>query len=92
MPISHVSLPVADLQASSTFYLKTLAPLGYTLYKEIPDISVGFGIPRAGPDFWISKCPQQEERATEKGARPKIHVAFKASSQRMVHAFYEAAL
>ena len=41
MPIDHVNIPIADLEASKAFYAAALAPLGFELVYEGPD-SLGF--------------------------------------------------
>ncbi len=56
--IDHVGFPVSDYERAKAFYLKALAPLGYSLVMEVTqeqtghDPAAGFG---AGgkPDFWI---------------------------------------
>jgi catechol 2,3-dioxygenase-like lactoylglutathione lyase family enzyme len=87
MPIAHISLAVTDLKASKAFYLALLKPLGYELYKEF-DMVIGLGPKQGAPDLWLHKCPDEKPGATVH----KTHVAFQASSQQKVHAFYEAAL
>jgi catechol 2,3-dioxygenase-like lactoylglutathione lyase family enzyme len=88
MPLAHVSLPVADLQASKAFYLTALKPLGYDLFMEL-DSTIGLGPKNANPDFWMHKCPDEKKGDAK---MQKTHVAFQASSRSMVHAFHEAAL
>jgi catechol 2,3-dioxygenase-like lactoylglutathione lyase family enzyme len=78
--IDHLTLRVHDLAASKTFYSATLAPLGYAVVMDYPDV-VGLGA--AGkPDFWLTE---------DKVAAPQ-HVAFAAPSRAAVDAFHAAAL
>ena len=89
MPISHVSLPVADLDASLAFYLDALKPLGYGVFMKIEQ-TAGLAVKYSGPDFWLHRCPDSDEKDEEKIS--KTHVAFQGSSHKMVDAFYAAAL
>ncbi|KXS09243.1 lactoylglutathione lyase [Gonapodya prolifera JEL478] len=89
MPLDHLSLPVSSVSASRDFYLKALAPLGYSLFREIRTegadpssaptvvgLKVGYS-----PDFWL-------QPGTPNGA----HVAFSAKSREQVDQFYKAAI
>jgi catechol 2,3-dioxygenase-like lactoylglutathione lyase family enzyme len=79
--IDHVSVDVADYEASKAFYAAALQPLGYELLME-PDASVaGFGAQRK-PDFWIV------------GGSPSgtTHIAFVSPDRPTVDAFHAAAL
>jgi len=78
--IDHILIHVADLEASTAFYVKALAPLGYALLMKEEQFA-GFG---AGgkPDFWV---------AVGKPTDP-VHVAFRAKGRSDVRAFYEAAV
>jgi catechol 2,3-dioxygenase-like lactoylglutathione lyase family enzyme len=86
--LDHVGYPVSDYARSKAFYLAALAPLGYTLFREITDAETGghgdhagFGAPH--PDFWIG---------TGKACATTTHVAFRARDRAAVDAFYKAAL
>lgn len=77
----HIGLGVSDPQASKTFYLRALAPLGVAVVMEGP---YGVGLGRKGkPSFWL-------HRATEKPA--PLHLAFAAGDRRQVDEFHRAAL
>lgn len=78
--LDHVSLNISDIERSKAFYLKALAPLGYSIFRE-SETHVGFGTDR--PDFWIS---QRGRPATE------VHVSFRSPDRATVDAFYQAAL
>jgi catechol 2,3-dioxygenase-like lactoylglutathione lyase family enzyme len=85
MPIDHVKLPVADLDASRAFYAAALAPFGYRLmWDEEP--TLGFGMGDGGDE--------DEPFALERGEPPNVrtHVAFTATSREQVDAFHAAAL
>jgi catechol 2,3-dioxygenase-like lactoylglutathione lyase family enzyme len=87
MLIRHsISLPVSSLEESSAFYQKLLASLGYGIYLSLEE-TVGMGPKYGNPDFWLHHCPKDGKEGNS-----KTHVAFAASSQKQVHAFYEAGL
>jgi catechol 2,3-dioxygenase-like lactoylglutathione lyase family enzyme len=81
--IDHLGLSVADYERSKAFYLEALAPLGYALFREIPEAGphAGFAADR-NPDFWIT---------AGKATTPQVHIAFVARDRATVRAFYEAA-
>jgi catechol 2,3-dioxygenase-like lactoylglutathione lyase family enzyme len=85
--LDHLGFPVSDYQRAKTFYLKALAPLGYTLVMEVrqnenDSPAAGFGI-GGKPDFWIG--------GEGKLDRP-IHVAILAKDRASVDAFHRAAI
>jgi catechol 2,3-dioxygenase-like lactoylglutathione lyase family enzyme len=85
--IDHVGFPVSDYARSKAFYEKALAPLGYTLIKEVKQDehdspAAGFGI-GGKPDFWIGG---------EGGLGRAVHIAIAAKDRATVDAFYKAAL
>ncbi|HEY7998061.1 MAG TPA: VOC family protein [Pseudolabrys sp.] len=86
--LDHIGFPVSDYARSKSFYLKALAPLGYTLVMEVEqkvekDFSAGgFGRDRK-PEFWIGG-EGKLDRA--------IHIAVVAKDRAAVDAFYRAAL
>jgi len=86
--IDHIGFPVSDYEKAKAFYLKALAPLGYSLVMEVTQQQTG-GDPAAGfgangkPDFWIGG---------EGGLNKAMHIAIAAKDRAMVDAFYEAAM
>jgi catechol 2,3-dioxygenase-like lactoylglutathione lyase family enzyme len=86
--IDHVGFPVSDYERAKTFYLKALAPLGYSLVMEVTqeqtghDPAAGFGA-NGKPDFWIGG---------EGGLNKPLHVAIIAQDRTTVDAFYKAAM
>ena len=78
--IAHTSLPISDYPRSKAFYLKALAPLGYTNNMEYGE-AAGFNDGK-NTDFWISK----------KRTVVPMHLAFEARSRQQVEAFHAAAL
>ena len=85
--IDHVGFPVSDYARSKVFYEKALAPLGYTLIKEVQQNqydakAAGFGA-NGKPDFWIGG---------EGGLNHPLHVALTAKDRASVDAFYHAAI
>jgi catechol 2,3-dioxygenase-like lactoylglutathione lyase family enzyme len=85
--IDHIGFPVSDYTRARDFYLKALAPLGYTLIMEVQQNehdapAAGFG--RDGkPDFWIGG---------EGGLAKAVHIAIAADDRATVDAFYAAAM
>ena len=87
--IDHVSLNVKDLQKSHDFYLETLKPLGYTLIHSIETV--------ASWNAGITGCSFGENSEVRlwlsgEGEPTKIHLAFRAESEKMVREFHEAGL
>jgi catechol 2,3-dioxygenase-like lactoylglutathione lyase family enzyme len=80
--IDHVSLQVADLEASSAFYDAVLAPLGGHRVMDV-GVAVGYGIDQ--PTFWIGR------EATD-APNKEVHVAFVAADRDAVVAFFDAAV
>jgi len=87
--IDHIGFPVSDYERAKTFYLKALAPLGYTLVMEVKQQDQPEDTPAAGfgaddkPDFWIGG---------EGGLNKPLHVALLASDRAAVDAFYKEAI
>jgi catechol 2,3-dioxygenase-like lactoylglutathione lyase family enzyme len=87
--IDHIGFPVSDYARAKAFYTQALAPLGYSLIREVGSeqtesgsVAAGFG--RNGkPDFWIGG---------EGGLKGVIHVAIATEDRASVDAFYKAAL
>jgi catechol 2,3-dioxygenase-like lactoylglutathione lyase family enzyme len=86
--IDHTGLKVSEPARSRHFYERALAPLGYTLLREIPReftrgfVVLGFGV-APKPDFWVAEGSPET---------PRVHVAFRARNHEEVEAFYRAAL
>jgi catechol 2,3-dioxygenase-like lactoylglutathione lyase family enzyme len=85
VPVDHVKLPVADLDASRAFYAAALAPFGYKLVYDGEE-SLGFGRGDGGDE--------DEPFALQLGEPPAAgtHIAFTASSTTQVDDFHAAAL
>lgn len=55
MPLSHVTLTVASLPTSTSFFLSALQPLGYR-FVDYAGRNVGFGAQSGAPaDFWLAE-------------------------------------
>jgi catechol 2,3-dioxygenase-like lactoylglutathione lyase family enzyme len=86
--IDHIGFPVSDYARAKAFYLKALAPLGYSLIMEVKqeenpgEAAAGFG-KDGKPDFWIGG---------EGGLNKPMHVAIAANDRATVDAFHKAAL
>ena len=77
--IDHLGFAVSDIARAKAFYTAALAPLGYTLVRDVGD-AFGLG-PGGKPEFWIGK-----------GVAARIHVAILAKDRETVDAFYAAAM
>lgn len=81
--IAHISLKVSDIAKAKDFYSKALAPLGYKVTKEFPEYKVaGMADGMDNTDLWLDG----------NGCQQATHVAFGATSEEEVQAFYKAAL
>jgi catechol 2,3-dioxygenase-like lactoylglutathione lyase family enzyme len=91
--LHHLSIAVADLTRSATFYDAALAPLGYTrIWTQESgagrtEAAVVYGVPGADDGFAI-RLRQQGVVAPSEG----FHLAFRAPSQEATTAFHQAAL
>jgi catechol 2,3-dioxygenase-like lactoylglutathione lyase family enzyme len=107
MPINHTSLTVSDYNRSKEFYTTALKPLGYKVFKEFPNITVGFAAPFSGPDIWLTyvgykkgdevgenegKAAVDEKKDGDELKVQPVHMAFTAKSERQVKEWYEACL
>jgi catechol 2,3-dioxygenase-like lactoylglutathione lyase family enzyme len=87
--LDHIGFPVSDYERAKAFYVKALAPLGYSLVMEVRQQDQPGDTPAAGfgadgkPDFWIGG---------EGGLNKPVHVAILASDRATVDAFYQAAM
>ena len=79
----HVVFGVSNYEASKTFFLKALAPLGVTVVQEGP-----LGVELSPPHCKSSLCI----RRTEEQRPSLLHLAFTAENRGQVDAFYRAAL
>ncbi|KAK3117624.1 hypothetical protein LTR53_000852 [Teratosphaeriaceae sp. CCFEE 6253] len=82
MPVSHLGLTVSQIPAATSFYLATLAPLGYRFIGQSED-SIGLGVEHA--DFFLTQKPRGH-------AVSPTHIAFSADSRLTVRNCYAAAL
>jgi catechol 2,3-dioxygenase-like lactoylglutathione lyase family enzyme len=79
--IDHLGLGASDYEASKSFYLKALAPLGVSAVMEGP---FGVGLGREGkPTFWLHQTADKVS---------PLHLAFAARDRKEVDEFYKAAL
>jgi catechol 2,3-dioxygenase-like lactoylglutathione lyase family enzyme len=77
----HIGIGASNLEASKTFFVKALAPLGVTVVMEVPD-AVGLGRDHK-PSFWLGASSVQ--------CGP-LHLAFSAETRRQVDDFYRHAI
>ena len=78
----HVVFGVSDYEASKTFFLKALEPLGVAIVSEGE-----LGVELCRPQDNVSLCIRRvEEKATH------LHLAFKAETREQVDSFYSAAI
>ena len=71
--LDHIGIRVSDITKAKDFYSKTLAPLGYSVQKDLPEYNV-FGMGDGGhmADFWVS---------LHDGPAGAQHVAFSAKDK-----------
>jgi catechol 2,3-dioxygenase-like lactoylglutathione lyase family enzyme len=86
--LDHIGFAVSDLARSKAFYQRALAPLGYSIFRELTPEQTGGGAhigfwANNEPDFWIGTGPALQGR---------LHVAFAANDRATVDEFYRAAL
>lgn len=82
--IDHIGFKTRDYAKAKAFYTAALAPLGYTLLREVevPGYTgAGFGAEQK-PDFWI----------TAGEPNGPLHIAIAAKDRAQVDAFHRAAL
>ncbi|HUS96548.1 MAG TPA: VOC family protein [Hyphomicrobiaceae bacterium] len=79
--IDHVSLAVADLDASRTFYTALLAPLGLSLLVERKD-RLGFG--KSYPEVWLNL----RQPFPDPGGDPGAHICLRARTPEAVTEFH----
>jgi catechol 2,3-dioxygenase-like lactoylglutathione lyase family enzyme len=79
--IDHVGVRVQDFSRLVAFYREALAPIGYSVLMEFPDVA-GLGT-KGKPDLWIMK--------TDKTPHP-THVAISAAERAHIDAFHAAGL
>ncbi len=84
--IDHISLAVADLVKSTTFYEAVLAPLGLPKLVSREGASTGFG--KRYPEFWLNARAGLIPASETTGA----HICLRAPSQDAVREFHAAAL
>jgi catechol 2,3-dioxygenase-like lactoylglutathione lyase family enzyme len=83
--IDHVSIPVRDLELSSTFYESVLAKIGYSKLV-VKDGTVGFGKKYA--DFWLNHRLNLSSLSISDG----FHVCLRALSIQQVEDFFNTAV
>ena len=79
--MDHISIPITDTTKTRAFYEACLSPLGWRLRGTRSDRYVGFD--KGGSPvlyFGVSDAPSP------------VHLAFVASDEQAVHAFFDAAL
>ena len=81
--LDHLSLQVADLDASAAFYEAVLPAIGGGRVMSYGD-QIGYGVGQQ-PTFWIG-------RAGPVGPHTDVHVAFAAPDRASVRAWFDAAV
>lgn len=83
--LHHLSIGVADLARSASFYDAALAPLGYVRVWT-DKTAIGYGLPGGGDKLAIKL------RAQANPPGPGFHIALAAPSREAVARFHAAAL
>ncbi|MEM9193179.1 MAG: VOC family protein [Myxococcota bacterium] len=84
--LHHVSLAVANLEASGALYDAALAPLGYGRVWTVED-AIGYGRPGGGDKFALKFRGPHVAKPS-----PGFHLAFAAVTTTSIDSFYQAAL
>lgn len=80
--IDHTTVHVNDIEGSKQFYLAALAPLGYEVVIDLPDMKAA-GLGAGGKmDTWLHGH----------GCTQTMHIAWRADTREQVDAFHAAAL
>jgi catechol 2,3-dioxygenase-like lactoylglutathione lyase family enzyme len=86
--IDHIGFPVSDYERAKAFYLRALAPLGYSIVMEMSgDINPG-GHPAAGfgeggkPDFWIGGEGGLDKRFISRSSPRRARQSMRSTRQR----------
>lgn len=83
----HLSIVVADLKKSETFYNKFLGCLGF---KKIMSEEDSHGWSNGSNGFWINQV--EDKHKTKKFHRKNVgvnHIAFRATSRKAIDEFYK---
>ncbi len=86
--IDHIGFSVSDFDRAKEFYVRALAPLGFSVVMEVTKEQNGYfdsaGFGSGGkPDLWIS---------ANGGLNKPVHIALAAKDRATVDAFYAAAI
>ncbi len=90
MSVHHVGLSAGSdsFQKMRDFYLATLGPIGYTVFKEQDNVYCGLQAPTGSPDFWLHFSGATAAEKVQHGA----HVAFGVKSRKQVDEWFERAV
>ena len=86
--LGHLSLGVADIQRSRTFYDAIFGAIGVVPVWQ-SEGAVGYGFPGGGDKLALFEAKSHKGRLA---AGPGFHLAFDAPSQEAVHQFFAAAM
>jgi catechol 2,3-dioxygenase-like lactoylglutathione lyase family enzyme len=93
--IDHISLSVADLDRSKTFYDRVLTPLGARRVMDVEDApgysAAGYGMGGGEPAFWVGVGVGEDSKFVPTPPQGQ-HVAFAAPNRQAVDAFHAAGL
>lgn len=84
--LDHLSVQVADVDATAAFYVRVLAPLGVReamRFDRDGGVVIGLSGPDGFPHFWLGPAAGPSER--------EVHVAFTAPSRAAVDEVHAAA-
>ncbi|KAK2735713.1 hypothetical protein FQN57_001162 [Myotisia sp. PD_48] len=92
MGFSHIGIcvPQEKFDETVSFYLATLAPLGFKEHMRPLPNTVGLGV--WYPDFWITGVPMSASTEGKEVVCAPTHVAFDVNNRSLVHAFHDAAI
>ena len=82
---NHVQIKVKNLEISRQFYDGIMCALGHSVVLEIADVVIGYGA-NVHDMFEIRQCDEKSPLSEH------VHIAFNASCEEDVDAFYHSAL
>jgi catechol 2,3-dioxygenase-like lactoylglutathione lyase family enzyme len=93
--IDHISLSVADLDRSRSFYDRVLSALGVRRVTDVEDApgysAAGYGTTEGEPAFWIGVGTGEDDKFVAPPPQGQ-HVAFAAPNRGAVDLFHASAL
>ena len=88
----HLSIGVADLAKSLSFYDAALKPLGVSQMFAMSARGIAAYVGADQISFWLYSKDAQQQALGDFPSPPRFHLAFRAIDRAAVDAFYKAAI